>query len=163
MQRLLVQQNMSFLQRYKTQQTKLVVVFSKPKKQKAPWLAFIDHPEEGFPYQTRQRKWMRLQWRINKKGQMPQSKRNTSKRPQTVQNLSFHLLKDKQGLALGLLGNKPVATSGASHLHSILPSPLSSNLSTWISAVLLAWNAIWPPLVTLVERWKTGLKSGWTI
>lgn len=72
---------------------------------------------------------MRLQQRINKKGQMPGSKINTSKRPQTAQNLSFHLLQDEQNLSRGLLGNKPVATSGASHPHSILPSPLPPNLS----------------------------------
>lgn len=67
---------------------------------------------------------MRLQWRINKKGQMPASQIKTSKRLQTAPNLSFHLLQDEQDLSLGLLGNKPVATSGASHPHAILPSPL---------------------------------------
>lgn len=72
---------------------------------------------------------MRLQRRINKKGQMPGSKINTSKRPPTAQNLPVHLPQDEQDLSLGLLGNKPVATSGASHPHSILPSLLSPNLS----------------------------------
>lgn len=129
MQGLLVQQNTAFLQRYKRQQTKLVVLLSKPKQQTACWLAFIDHPEQGFLLQTRRRKRMRLQWRINRKGQMPGSKINTSKRPQKARNLSFHLLQDERDLSLGLLGNKPVATSGTSHPDSIFLSLLSPSLS----------------------------------
>lgn len=57
---------------------------------------------------------------------MPGSKINTSKKLQAAQNLSFHLLQDEQDLSLRLLGNKPVATSGASHPRPILPSPLFS-------------------------------------
>lgn len=157
---LLVQQNTAFLQRYKTQQTKLVVLFSKPKQQTARWLAFINHPEEGFCFKPSRGKWMRLQRRINKKGQMPGAKINTSKKLQTAQNLSFHLLQEEQDLSLRLLGNKPVATSGASHPHSILPSPLFSqslhiNVCTAFSlrchlasashagATLENWTEIW--------------------
>lgn len=99
---------------------------------------------------------MRLQWRISKEGQMPGSKINTSKRLQTAPNLSFHLLQDEQDLSVGLLGNKSVATSGASHPHSTSPSLFSPNLSKYISAVLLAQNGIWSLLVTLVERLKLG-------
>lgn len=57
---------------------------------------------------------------------MPGAKINTSKKLQTAHNLSFHLLQEEQDLSLRLLGNKPVATSGASHPHSILPPPFSS-------------------------------------
>lgn len=152
------------------EQTKLVVLFWKPKQQTACWLAFTVHPEEGFfaSDPAQEKNWWASSGEINKKANARLQKKYLK---ETIQKQKFLLFICFSRIGLFSIPCWKISLwingmdissllSGASHAPAVFSSPLSPTLSKLISAVLLAGDAIWPLLATLERHLRTGLKSG---